>query len=64
MTFRDCLADIVGARVSVKAKSELYKKILEQEVGFFDQTKSGITSHLFLKRKHITLKIVNNKIYG
>ena len=28
-------------RISLKAKSEIYKNVLKQEVGFFDETKSG-----------------------
>ena len=41
MSARHYMAEKVGARVSLKAKSELYRNILQQEVGFFDQTKSG-----------------------
>ena len=42
MCVRDYFINRVGAEVSLKAKSGLYKEILKQEVGFFDQTKSGL----------------------
>ena len=41
MSTRHYMAGKVGARVSLKAKYELYRNILQQEVGFFDETKSG-----------------------
>ena len=41
MSARHYMAGKVGARVSLKAKYELYRNILQQEVGFFDETKSG-----------------------
>ena len=39
MTARHYIAEKVGTRVSLRAKSELYRNILQQEVGFFDQNK-------------------------
>ena len=48
MTIRYRFAEKVGARVSLKAKSELFRNILQQEVGFFDQTKSGLFLCFFL----------------
>ena len=40
-SFKSYITQNIDDRISLKAKSELYKNILKQEVGFFDETKSG-----------------------